>query len=213
MIIFETRGVKSALEEGRFMCPQSASDDCYWHKKVARFFTLYFIPINPLGRLGEYVECQTCKGTFLSQVLEYEPQKSRNEFQSVNEEAMRHTMVLIMLADAENDDEELKVVLNIISKHGGNDMSMAELVDYVFEVQRNPESIDIYLSQVIPNLNEHGKENIIKCALAVAAVDGNIDSSELNVIRDMAKAMEMSPAHLKGILSDLPNQKSTFSAN
>lgn len=201
------------MDEGHFMCPQCTSENYYKHKKVTRFFTLYFIPLIPLGRLGEYVECQTCKGTFVSQVLEYDPQESRNEFQSVYEEAMRHTMVLIMLADGEIDDEELKVVLNIINKHGHNDMSMAALIDYVFEVQRKPESIDTYLSKVTPNLNEHGKEIIIKCALAVAAADGNIDTSELKVIRDMAKAMEMSPAHLKGILSDLPNQKSTFSAN
>ena len=213
MIIFGTRGVKSTMDEGHFMCPQCAAETHYKHKKVTRFFTLYFIPIIPLGRLGDYVECQNCKGTFVARVLDYDPAQESNEFQSIYEEAMRHTMVLIMLADGEIDDEELKVVLDIINKYGHNDMSMADLVDYVFEVQRNPESIDTYLSQVTPNLNEHGKEIIIKCALAVAAADGNIDSSELKLIEDMSKAMEMSASHLKGILSDLPNEKSAFSAN
>ena len=37
----------------------------YKHIKVTKFFTLYFIPLIPLGSAGEYVECQTCKGTFV----------------------------------------------------------------------------------------------------------------------------------------------------
>src|SRR6186713_1100709 len=106
MIIFGTRGVKSTMQEGEFMCPQCAATRTYKMKKVTKFFTLYFIPVIPLGRLGEYVECQTCKGTFVTRVLDYDPNKDRNDFQAVYEQAMRHSMVLIMLADGEIDDNE-----------------------------------------------------------------------------------------------------------
>lgn len=213
MIIFGTRGIKSTIKEGQFLCPQCALNKRYKHKKVTRFFTLYFIPLIPLGKAGEFVECQTCKGTFVPRVLDYNPNQDRNRFQSVYEQAMRHTMVMIMLADGEIDDNEMDIVIQIINRFGHNDMTRAELEKYVQEVQRKPEHVSTYLRKVTPSLNEHGKEIIIKCALAVAASDGNIDPSEIALINQMAKTMEMSQSHLKGIIQDMAPKESSFSNN
>lgn len=214
MIIFGTTGIKSTIKEGNFLCPQCATEKRFKHKKVNKFFTLYFIPLIPLGSAGDYVECQTCKGTFVSRVLDYKPNQGQNEFQSEYEKAMRHTMVLIMLADGEIDDNEMDTVHLIINKFGHNDMTRPELEAYVAGVQRSQEPVDTYLKKVTPYLNEHGKETIIKCALAVAASDGHIDQTELDVVHSMAKAMEMSNSHVKGIISEMTENKSTqFSQN
>jgi hypothetical protein len=45
----------------------------YTHIGVNRYWTLYFIPIIPLGQRGTYVECQQCTGTFGPEVLNYQP--------------------------------------------------------------------------------------------------------------------------------------------
>jgi len=213
MIIFGTTGITFTMEQGQFLCPQCASTENFKHKKVTRFFTLYFIPLIPMGRLGDYVECQACKGTFVSRVLEYNPDEQQNEFQSVYEQAMRHCMVMIMLADGEIDENEMLAVQKIINKFGHNDMSLEELEIYVNGVQSNPEPVNTYLKKVTPSLNEHGKEMIVKCALAVASADGNIDNSEIEVINQMAKTMEMSTTHLKGIISETVQQVPAFSEN
>ena len=191
------------MTEGQFLCPQCANNQNYKHKKVTRFFTLYFIPLIPLGKAGEFVECQTCKGTFVPRVLDYSPSNSRNEFQSQYEKAMRHSMIMMMLADGHIDDEELIVVQKIINKFGHNDITKEELNKLIEDVQYKKEPIQKYLSKITPSLNEHGKEIIIKCGLAVAAADGNIDDSEINLIQDMAKTMEMSSSHVKGILQEM----------
>lgn len=213
MIIFGTRGVKSTMEEGEFMCPQCATNEAYKHKKVTRFFTLYFIPLIPLGKAGEFVECQNCQGTFVPRVLDYDPQAGQNEFQSIYEKAMRHSMVLMMLADGEIDDNEMITVHEIINKFGHHDISFDELKTFVQIVEDNKEPVGTYLSKITSSLNEHGKEVIIKCALSVASADGNIDASEMQLIHEMADAMEMSKSHLKGILSDIKDDTPTFSAN
>ena len=214
MIIFGTRGVKSTIKQGQFNCPQCETDKNYKHKKVTRFFTLYFIPIIPLGKVGEFVECQQCKGTFISKVLDYDKNQKSKKFLSEYEKAMKHSMVLMMLADGEVDENELQTVQKIINKFSHSDISLVELKTYVEQVQKNPEDISTYLKQVTPSLNEHGKEIIIKCAISVAAADGNIDPSEINLINKMAKIMEMSSYHLKGILDELIGEKETaFSQN
>lgn len=70
LIIFGTRGVRSTIKEGQFYCPQCVSDQSYKHKKVTQFFTLYFIPLIPLSNKGTYVECQSCKNTYIERVLD-----------------------------------------------------------------------------------------------------------------------------------------------
>ena len=203
MIIFGTRGVKFKIDEGTFMCPQCATERDYKHKKVRRFFTLYFIPLIPLDSLGDFVECQDCKGTFVSRVLEYQPSVGENQFQSEYEKAMRHSMIMMMLADGEIDENELDMVLKIINKFGHNDMTMAELEDLVEVVELQNEPVEKYLSRITPSLNEHGKEIIIECAMAVAASDGHVDQSELDMIMLMADVMKMSKYHIKGLISDI----------
>jgi hypothetical protein len=41
----------------------------YTHKAVRNWFTLYFVPVIPMGRRGEYVECSSCGGTYGVEVL------------------------------------------------------------------------------------------------------------------------------------------------
>lgn len=214
MIIFGTRGVKSTINKGTFCCPQCATNQPFKHKKVTKFFTLYFIPVIPLGSAGEYVECQSCKGTFVPRVLEYQRNQPSNQFLSEYEKAMKHCMVLIMLADGEIDQNEMVMVQKIINKFGHNDLTMNELERYVEQVKLHPQDINTYLKGVTPHLNEHGKEMVIKCALSVAAADGHIDDSEIDLIQKMAKTMEMSGSHLKGIFQDLMTpKKAEFSYN
>ncbi|MDF1698341.1 MAG: TerB family tellurite resistance protein [Saprospiraceae bacterium] len=213
MIIFGTRGIKSTIKEGQFLCPQCANNQRYKHKKVTKFFTLYFIPLIPLGSAGEFVECQRCKGTFISRVLDFDPAKSKDQFQSQYEKAMRHSMILMMLADGHIDDEELNIVEKIINKFGHNDISRSDLDQLIEEVEANNEPVQKYLSKIAPSLNEHGKEIIIKCGLAVASADGHIDDSEMVLIFEMAKAMEMSSSHVKGITQDIGTKRPAFSQN
>ena len=213
-IIFGTRAVKSTIKTGTFHCPQCARETGFRHRKARKFFTLYFIPLIPLDSLGEYVECNTCKGTFVPRVLEFDPNANQNDFQSEYEKAIRHSMVLMMLADGVIDEEEMLMVQKIINKFGHSDMTLDELEVFVEEVSQKKEPISTYLARVAPSLNSHGKEMIIKCAVAVAAADGNIDDSEKQMIAEMATILEMSSAHLQGIFASMnEDQGASFSEN
>ena len=213
MIIFGTRGVKSTISQGEFNCPQCETTKNYKLKKVTQFFTLYFIPLIPLGKKGEYVECQSCKGTFIPNVLKYQTDTGNDAFLSEYEKAMKHSLVLIMLADGHIDPNEKSTVLNIVNKFGHEDMTMSQLERLHNHRPKGARRYYDLLRGVTPRLNEHGKEMVIKCALAVAAADGNIDPSELELIKTMASTMEMSGSHLKGILHEMMTPTESFSEN
>lgn len=73
MIIWGSTGREIVLSSGRFYCPECDAESGYQHKRVARYFTLYFIPLFQIENLGEYVECTTCRQSFKESVLTYEP--------------------------------------------------------------------------------------------------------------------------------------------
>ena len=61
MIIFGTRGVTFTPEKGEFFCPGCCAERSFARKSVRRFFTLYFIPLVPLDKLGETKFVDTVK--------------------------------------------------------------------------------------------------------------------------------------------------------
>lgn len=68
MIIFGTRLRHRKIGEGDFFCPKCQSNRRYHHKQTIRYFTLYFMPLVPIRRLGDFIECQTCGIAFDPQV-------------------------------------------------------------------------------------------------------------------------------------------------
>lgn len=69
LIIFGSRAVTGSKGTGSFVCPRCGPGAPYDHKRVRRFFTLYFIPLIPLRTVGEYIECGTCRTTYKPEVL------------------------------------------------------------------------------------------------------------------------------------------------
>jgi len=73
MIIFGSRPRVKTVGKGTFYCPNCEATRNYERKQGKNYFTLYFVPIFPMGDLGEFVECQTCHMTFPIDVLNLKP--------------------------------------------------------------------------------------------------------------------------------------------
>ena len=112
-IIFGTRGIRSTIKEGQFACPQCASQQPYKHKKVTQFFTLYFIPLIPLGKKGDYIECQKCRNTFVERVLGNEQvvDVKENEPSSPKMEKQNPPVAASMAIDKNTSVDEVQTIL------------------------------------------------------------------------------------------------------
>ena len=83
LIIFGMKVRHQEIGQGEFFCPKCQNQRNYKHKKAARYFSLYFVPIIPLGTLGEFVECQTCGVAFEPTVLHMQgPARARHQVSS-----------------------------------------------------------------------------------------------------------------------------------
>jgi hypothetical protein len=77
IVIFGIKNVSRKLAAGIFSCPQCRHDTPYTLKKVSRYITLYFIPLIPLGKVGEIVQCDECGSEFGTDILSQSHQEAR----------------------------------------------------------------------------------------------------------------------------------------
>ncbi len=200
MIIFGTRGVTYKHQAGGFFCPLCRGDADYKAKRVRRFFTLYFIPVIPLDLLGEYVECQGCQGTFDNAVLEYDPRAESAAFEAEFHKAIRQTMVQMVIADGVVEDEELVTLREIYQGLTGIDLETEALRQECESTQAT--DIAAVVGGFAGRLNENGKEMVLSAAVQVATSDDDFADEERDLVLAIGKSLEMSSAHVKGVLAE-----------
>ena len=268
-IIFGTRGIRSTLKQGTFFCPQCGSEKNYKHKKVTQFFTLYFIPLIPLGNKGEYVECQTCRNTYIERVLHMRPtldvtekkampsvqeQKKRSaepaaqiqervptqtkspvddaeataqqlamiaaakkkidermaetaqeekpvDILSEKQKAIKKVLIMMILADGKVEDAEISMFHKVYK-----DVADSVVPDIYKEIEKVREENKVprqYLKQVSAYLNEDGKKAIVRAAMMIAASDGEIDPSEVRMVENYGKALELRTLEVREIIDSI----------
>ena len=80
-IIWGSTGRTKTVGGGTFYCPQCDDVDMvYVEKTVRTWFTLYWIPVIPMGGPKPFVECEECGGQFETKVLELEPPSESERF-------------------------------------------------------------------------------------------------------------------------------------
>jgi uncharacterized tellurite resistance protein B-like protein len=203
LIIFGTRGVTTNAGSGQFFCPGCEAKRDYAHKRVRRFFTLYFLPIIPLDVIGEYVECLHCRDTYKPDVLHYDPTSGQKAFEAEFHAAVKRVMVLMMLADGRIDEEEVETIRLVYGKLAKRDVTRAEIDGEVATARSDGRGLRQYLSSVVGNLNDFGKESVVRSAFFVAASDGKVSDEETALLAELASALEMTPAHFKGVIDQL----------
>ncbi|MFT5820175.1 MAG: putative tellurite resistance protein B-like protein [Crocinitomix sp.] len=248
-IIFGTRGVRSTMQEGQFHCPQCDGQTRFKHKKVTKFFTLYFIPLIPLGNKGTYVECQSCRNTYVDRILETrqeidiidrpEPKKrieepaprvdapapkgltlaeklaaeeknlaqesqeiaAKVDIPSEKQKVIKKLLIMMILADGKVEDSEIHMFHKVYRKTTG--AAVADIYKEIEKVRSENKPPYQYLKQVSAYLNDEGKTAIIKASMMIAAADGDIDPTEISMVQNFGKALELKPAHVKAIIDSV----------
>lgn len=203
LIIFGTRGVTYGSEGGQFYCPDCDAERAYKHRKVRRFVTLYFIPLIPLGLLGEYIECQTCTSTYKPSVLELDPKESKQRNEAEFRQAMRRVLVLMMLADGVVEDSEIAAIQSILGKLENRTIERSEIDAELATAKASKEDLAQYCKSMAGTLNDAGREMVVRAALLVATADGKFDDTERDALAKLATTLNLPRAHFAGIVDEV----------
>ncbi len=202
ILIWGTKGRTSAAGEGEFYCPDCNARHNYTLQEVKRWFTFFFIPIFPMGKLGEYVECGTCKATYNERVLQMDPDRARAEFEAAFSVAAKRVMFKMALADGDIDDAEVAQITQAFSNITKREIDAGDIAAELEAARADTSSIADYLRAVAPGLNDTGKELVMRSAIAVAKADGHVDDSEVAELHALVPALDLPRPYANGIFAE-----------
>lgn len=203
MIIWGTTGRNSRVESGQFHCPRCGRDKPFDVVSVNRWFTIYFIPLIPMGEAGRFLECQNCSGTFDERVKHLDPEVEDAKFRASFEDAMMRSMLVMAQADGSVDEDELEVIADIMTQLSG----VAHEADEVREVLRTcgHKTLNQVLEDVAASLNEDGRVMVLRGLFMVAMADGHLADDEAATLYEAGKQLGFRKKAIKQLLDSAEN--------
>jgi len=104
-------GIKKEKGTGRFQCPNCRTLTDYRRYELNRYFTLFFLPLIPLGSMGEFVRCSRCNAEFDISILNSGSGNSASRLSTWNCRKCGNT-----------NPAEYTSCLNCNSQHSGNSL-------------------------------------------------------------------------------------------
>lgn len=199
ILIWGTKGRTKATDTGDFHCPDCNHRRDYALQEVKRWFTFFFIPIFPMGTLGQYVECGTCRATYNERVLEMDPERARAEFEAAFSIAAKRVMFKLALADGEVDQSEIDQIALAFSNIAKREIDAGDIAAELEAARADTQSVTDYLRAVAPQLNDTGKELVMRAAISVAKADGHVDDTEVAQLHELVPALSLPRAYANGI--------------
>jgi len=203
IIIFGLSGVTLSTGKGTFFCPNCDGRQEYRYKTIRNFFTLYFIPLIPLNKSGEYVQCKNCGQMFDTSVLEYNPEELWAARLSDLQVLIRQALVGTAVADGALEDDELDQLRAEIAELTGQAPTIARLRQdggLILEGVVDPPAA---LRERIGSLDERDKERLVQAALRLAWTEDGFTPARFAQVRAIADALQMTPAHFRGVLAEV----------
>jgi hypothetical protein len=197
MIIFGTTTITTTPQSGVFHCPRCSMQRNYGLKRANRFFTLYFIPLIPMGSAGEWIQCSSCGGTFGQEVLSYNPEEERAELVG----SVRRALVLLMLDTGATGSENLRTLHSFCANVLGAPTSDEQIYEDVQLAQQANAQLVPFVQSTLGDMNERGKELVMQGAVLVVAPDGQLAEAQKYAIRQLGMALTVHPQRVEALLS------------
>jgi hypothetical protein len=195
LIIWGLRVIYRTLGRGVFFCRRCGGDRDYRHRAGRRFVTVFFIPLIPLMKTGEHVQCLTCKTRYVTEVLKL---PTTVQMQLAHAAGMRAMVAIILRAGDPASPLARRRALDAVT--GTGDTSYDE------------DTLEADLSEpaetAVPKINALGGQLQIEArewclaeAIRIAMADGPLTGAERAAAAHLAAALGMTQAQAIGVIA------------
>lgn len=129
-----------------------------------------------------------------------EKEEAINKIKEDYETALKSSLCLMAKADGKVDDEEIKMIADLVKQMTNKEINEDELKSISDNLKN--ESVDQYLTNFKDLLGEQQKKNIIKALYYVASADGKVEDDEMKLLISAAGSLNMTQEQVKSIFSD-----------
>lgn len=179
---------------GRFACPNCGGDRDYEHRTARRFFTLFFLPVIPLDKVGEVVRCQTCRVRFDLAVLS---RPTAAQLAGALPVAMRAAAAVVLRAGG-TSEAAVRAAVDAVHEAGGAGYDVAGVQA---DLAQPVEAAAGPLHALAGHVTQEGCERYLANAVRIGLADGPLSPAERDALGWIASNLGMTPAHAHGVVS------------
>jgi zinc-ribbon family len=197
LIIFGLRVFYRTVGQGTFHCQRCGGDREYRHRAGRRWFTLFFIPVIPLNRVGEHVQCAVCRTNYRMDVLSL---PTAAQMEEALPAGMRTAAIAMLRSGDTGSAPARRRVIDAVSGAGLGGYDDAAL-DADLSAAAAGQDLAGPLNRLAIQLAVPAREWFLAEVVRIGLADGLLSDEERHAAQEIAAQLGMTPAQARGVIS------------
>jgi hypothetical protein len=195
LILWGLSVIYRTLGRGVFFCRRCGGDREYRHRAGRRYVTIFFIPLVPLTKAGEHVQCLTCKTRYVTEVLKL---PTTVQMQVALVAGMRAMVAIILRAGDPGSPLARRRALDAVTGTGdkGYDERTLEA-----DLAESVDTARPKISALGGQLQIEAREWCLAEAIRIAMADGPLTGAERAAAEHLAAVLGMTQAQAIGVIA------------
>jgi hypothetical protein len=195
LVIWGLRVVYRTIARGVFFCRKCGGDREYRRRTGRRYVTLFFLPLIPLNKTGEHVQCTRCRTRYVSEVLRV-PTAAR--MQQALPAGTRALVTAMLLAGDPANPAARRRAMEAVTAAGARDYDEAALdADLSAPADAGRKAIAALGDQ----LQVHAREWHLAEVIRIAMADGPLTGAERVAAESLAAGLGLTQAQTIGVIT------------
>ena len=198
LIFFGLRVFYRTAGQGTFHCQRCGGDREYRHKVGRRWFTLFFIPVIPLNRAGQHVQCAICGTRYRMDVLTL---PTAAEMQEALPAGTQAAAIAMLRAGGGSGTPARRRAIDAIKGAGLADYDDAALDADLSAPTMPGQDLAGPLNRLAMQLEIPAREWFLAEVVRIGLADGSLSDEERQAAQEVAAQLGMTPAQARGVIS------------
>lgn len=187
MLIFGTTTLNLKRDAGFFYCP-ICRDQAEYRKRLAKqFFTLYFIPLIPIGNLGEFIQCDRCRHQFDLDILNFDPETEKREVMDI----YVRMMMLMMMETGQVGRHHLEILGDAIEHRFQERPGEEELLGIAEDAENVDAKLIHYATRIGRTCDPAVCFDLIQVATQILASEGQPTPEHQELLIELGTALRL----------------------
>jgi hypothetical protein len=195
LVIWGLRVIYRTIARGVFFCRKCGGDRNYRRRTGRRYVTVFFIPLIPLTKTGEHVQCTRCKTRYVTEVLRV-PTVAR--MQRALPAGMRALVTAMLQAGDPADAAARRRAIEAVTGTGAQDYDDAALDA---DLAQPPEAGVPAIAALSSQLQVDAREWYLAEVIRIAMADGPLTAAERAAADSLAAGLGLTQAQTIGVIT------------
>jgi zinc-ribbon family len=198
MLIIGLRVCFHTVGHGVFHCQRCGGDRQYRRRSGRRWFHILFIPVIPLSRTGEHLQCTSCGGRYRTGVLAV---PTAAQMEAALPAGTLAAGLCMLLAGDPGSAPARRRVLEAVRAAGRPDYDENELEHDLARAAEPGWESAMPLNTLAAQLAVPAREWFVADAVRIGLADGQLSDDERLAARHVAANLGLTAAHAYGVIT------------